>query len=265
MLSVGAAACDAQGESSDAPTQTEAKGEAEGMEGMSDEEHKEMEHKEMDHGSAGHGEDGSHGSGGHASGDHGSQHNNAAALTPALLTSSDLPAYYAKGAGHHQVDTDAAAPKVGQACAPIAELIGTHPSVRQTEHPQASVTFTNGHFGQQVSETIIDYGNTAAARQARERLERATRDCDRYVQSTSPIGANDYTVQPAIPGWKGPEGTSLRLKAVGSDFDMGLTWDVWVTRSGSQLAAVALRSALGGDNADLPPAVDAAMAALDQT
>jgi hypothetical protein len=244
-LTLGLAACDVQQESESA-TQTgaEVDGEGDAMEGMSrgDEE-------------------------GQGSGDHASMQTSLD-LTATLLTRKDLPSYpsfYAKGVGHHQTDRDAAAPKVGPACAPVAELIGTHPSVHQTRHPQAAVTFTNGHFGQQVSETIIDYGDTSSAQQARDRFERAGRECGRYVQSTSPIGANVYTVKSEVPRWNGPEGSTLRLEAVGSDFKNGLNWDVWVTRSDSRLVAVALRSALGGSNDDLRPAVVAARAAFDQS
>ena len=222
-------------------------------------------HERGDHGgggdhAGGHNDESGHGSG-HASG-HGASHD-AAALDPALVGVADLPAGYRKGAGHLHTPSTAAAPDLGPGCAAIGELIGTAPSVQQREHPQASATFTKGHFGPQVTETLIDYGDEASAAEALSRVERSSEECDRYVQSTSPVGANAYTVRSSVPGWSGPEGTTLRLTAVSSDFE-GLHWDIWVTRADSLLAAVTLRSVAGGSNEDLAPSINAARAALER-
>lgn len=197
----------------------------------------------------GHGDSGTHGA-------HGE-------LASVLVTSADLPAGYRQGAGHHDTSgARLAPPRTSADCAPIAEVIGTHPSVLQTEHPQATVSFSKGHFGPQVTETVIDVGDPVSAAAAVERVRTAGVECRRYVQSTSSIGANDYTVTP----WDGLEteadGVTLRLHAVGADFKAGINWDVWVTAVDSQLVAVTFRSALGGGNADLTAAVAAAMGQL---
>jgi len=239
MVSMGVAACDTQQASGPAAHGEASHGDA--TAGMSD------------------GDDEGHGSGGHHGGGH-----SATSLTPALVASADLPTGYRRGAGHVHGDPGAAAPRLDQTCAPIAELIGTHPSVRQSEHPQATAIFSKSHFGPLLAETIIDYGASSSARQAQARIERASQDCGRYVQSTSAIGANVYDVQPQVPDWSGPEGSTLRLSAVGSDFE-GLNWDVWVTRADTRLVAVSLRSVAGGSNEDLAPAIVAARAALEES
>ena len=213
---------------------------------------------EMSHGDGheqGQGPDGRHSTRHHAG---------SAALAADLVSAADLPEGYTAGAAHHQASSDDAAPTVDPACTPIAELIGTHPSVRQDRHPQASVSFTKSHFGPELSETIIDYGADAAAAEALERVVRASKACDRYVQSTAPTGANTYTVAPAEALQDGPNDTAIRLEAVGSDFD-GLYWDIWVTQSGSKLVAVAFRSVPGGDNDDLAAAIPAAQSLLGQS
>ena len=186
------------------------------------------------------------------------------ALPAALLTAADLPDGYRSGAGHHQDGAATAAPNDDPACAPIGELIGTHPSVLRTDLPQVSVSFTKSHFGPEVTETIIDYGDQASARSALTRFQRSGTRCGRHTQSTSPIGANIYTVHPGQPVKGAPGGRTVRLTAVGADFD-GLNWDVWATRVGSRLVAVSLRSAVGGDNDDLAPAVSAALAKLERS
>lgn len=188
-----------------------------------------------------------------------------AVLAADLLSAADIPEGYAAGTAHHQVSaSDAGPPKVDPACAPIAELIGTHPSVRQHQHPQASVTFTKSHFGPELSETIVDYGAEAAAAEAFERVVRSSKACDRYIQSTAPTGANIYTVAPTEPLQRGPRAAAMRLDAVGGDFN-GLHWDIWLTQSAGTLVAVAFRSVPGGDNDDLAAAIPAAMSALKQS
>ena len=180
-------------------------------------------------------------------------------LSAALITAADLPDGYRRGAGHHHADpASLATPQVPAGCLPIAQLIGTHPSVLQSEHPQARISFSKGHYGPQFTQTVIDLGGVDAASVAFERVRSASESCDRYVQSTSPTGAQTYTVEPGEPLQVGQAGVSLRLDAVGSDFD-GLYWDLWVSRSRGRLVAVAHRSALGGDNDDLVPAVTGAI------
>jgi hypothetical protein len=247
VLSIGATACEAQQEPADPAAQGD-ESQDDAMEGMS------------------HGDDEDHGSSGQHGGQHDGQHDehDSVSLSRDLVAPADLPTGYRTGAAHLHADPGAAAPKVDQACAPIAELIGTHPSVHQTKHPQATATFSKGHFGPLVTETVIDYGATSSAQEAQDRVERSGQECGRYVQSTSPIGANIYDVQSQVPDWTGPEGSTIRLSAVGSDFD-GLHWDVWVTRSDSRLVAVSLRSVAGGSNEDLAPAIAAARAAIEES
>ncbi|MDQ3615034.1 MAG: hypothetical protein M3393_00070 [Actinomycetota bacterium] len=256
VLGLALTACAGQGTSESPSKESDTSGSTHDMEGMTEEEHEAQTSEDdaadddaasgqQDHGS--HGEQGA----GHSS----------AAVTADLVRGGDLPQGYRKGAGHLHSDPDAAAPTVAKSCAPIAELIGTHPSVHQSKYPQAAATFTKSHFGPQVTEAIIDYGDASSAGQALDRVERAGQNCGRYVQSTSPIGANTYTVQSSVPGWTGPDGTTLRLTAMGSDFK-ALNWDVWATRAGNRLVAVSLRSVAGGSNVDLAPAIEAARAAL---
>lgn len=259
VLGLALTACAGQGTSESPSQESDTSGPTHDMEGMTEEEH-EAHASEDDaadddaaSGQQDHGSHGEHGAG-----------QSSAAVTADLVRGGDLPQGYRKGAGHLHSDPDAAAPTVSESCAPIAELIGTHPSVRQTEYPQAAATFTKGHFGPQLTEVIIDYGDASSAGQALDRVERAGQNCGRYVQSTSPIGANTYTVKSSVPGWTGPDGTTLRLTATGSDFK-ALNWDVWVTRAGNRLVAVSLRSVAGGSNVDLAPAIDAARAALSES
>ena len=61
----------------------------------------------------------------------------------------------------------------------------------------------------------------------------------------------------------GAGGVVVRLTALGADFP-GLTWDIWADRVGGRLVAVSLRSAPGGSNEDLAPAVEAARSRLAQ-
>ena len=77
-------------------------------------------------------------------------------------------------------------------------------------------------------------------------------------QAVAAHQARHYGIEPGEPLQVGQAGVSLRLDAVGSDFD-GLYWDLWVSRSRGRLVAVAHRSALGGDNDDLVPAVTGAI------
>ena len=184
-------------------------------------------------------------------------------LASVLVTSADLPAGYRQGAGHHHATgARLAPPRTSAACAPIAELIGTHPSVLQTEHPQATVSFSKGHYGPQVTETVIDVGDPVSAAAALERVRTAGVECRRYEQSTSSIGANVYAVTDGDELRAGDDSATLRLHAVGADFKAGINWDVWATAVDSQLVAVTFRSALGGGNADLTAAVNAAMGRL---
>ncbi len=184
-------------------------------------------------------------------------------LASVLVTRDDLPAGYRQGAGHHHASgARLAPPRTSAACAPIAEVIGTHPSVLQTEHPQATVSFSKGHYGPQVTETVIDVGDPVSASAAVERIRTAGVECRRYVQSTSSIGANVYAVADGEGLRVGGDSVTLRLHAVGADFKAGINWDLWVAQDGDRLVAVTLRSALGGDNADLTAAVDAAMGRL---
>ncbi|MGH3359047.1 MAG: hypothetical protein ACRDO7_09610 [Nocardioidaceae bacterium] len=186
-------------------------------------------------------------------------HETSTQLRGVLLREDDLPDGYRQGDAHHQATPGApSAPRLDSACAPLGELVGTHPSVRQDQHPEASVSFSKGHFGPQITETVIDYGEAGAAVAALADVRRAGADCDRYLQSTSPIGANRYAVGPATGIADVTGGTALRLDALGSDFD-GIYWDVWATASEGRLVAVSFRSARGGDNDDLTGAVEAAM------
>ena len=133
--------------------------------------------------------------------------------------------------------------------------------MHQTQHPELSTSFSKSHFGPQLAQKVIDYGGFAPASEALERVRRAGESCERYVQSTSPIGANSYLVRPLeAPRGAGP-GTYLRLEAVGRDFQ-GIHWDLWVHDCDKLLTAVSFRSARGGDNADLWPAIDAVMQKL---
>lgn len=185
-----------------------------------------------------------------------------------LVATADLPPGYHAG-GHHDTTAGGAAPPVPDACAPIGELLGSHPTVRQHAHPQASVSFSKSHFGPQVSETIIDYNDPAVAAAALSAVQEASRACGRYVQSRSPVGANTYTVSPTPgahrhhPGHHGHDSIALRLAAVGAQFDQ-LFWDVWVTRADDRLVAVGFRSVPSGDNSDWHAAIAAAQAALDR-
>ena len=207
----------------------------------------------------GEGHEGHSGHEGHEGHDHG--HSSPADLTAMLITEADLPEGYRAG-GHHHTEDVARRPALAPSCRPIAELIGSHPSVRQTVHSQAQRSFSKSHLGPQLSETIIDYGENADAEAAVERLDRASQRCDRYVQSASRIGANVYTVGPGRELTGHPGGQAVRLDAVGADF-RGISWDVWWVQYGGRVLAVSLRTAPGGDDDDLTVAVDAALAAME--
>lgn len=180
-------------------------------------------------------------------------------LPATLLTVPDLPEGYR--AGHQHGVTSPSAPRNASACRPLGELVGTHPSLLQTKHPQVSTSFSKSHFGPEVTQTVIDYGTAPAAQAAYTRFRDARTDCARYTQSTSPIGANRYRLTPGpdVPGVT--RGSTVRLDAVGRQFD-GITWDVWVAPIGTRLVAVGFRSAKGGDNDDWAPAVRAALERL---
>lgn len=184
-------------------------------------------------------------------------------LSGLLLAESDLPKEYTAGGGHHHdAGASEAAPQLEEACSPIAELIGTHPSVQQTNHPQASVSFSKSHFGPVVTQTIVDYGSQESATEALARFRGSGESCDRYLQSTSPIGANAYEVEPGQGVGDVERGTFVRLAAVGADFD-DLYWDVWAVQSGDQLLALSFRSVPGGGNQELATVIDAAMSKAD--
>lgn len=221
--------------------------------------------------SAGHGESGHHPDSdeqghhehghehGHESGHHGGHHAGGD-LTSNLLRASNLPDGYSSGGHHHaQPAAQLAAPPVPEECAPIAELIGQHPSVRQTRYPQVGVSFSKSHFGPELSQTIIDVGGFEEAAAARERVATAVQECDRYVQSTSSRGATTYRVTDLrTPADAEEGGVYFRLDALGSDFT-GISWDIWAHDCEGTLMAVAFRSAKGGDNDDFWAATHAAM------
>ena len=94
---------------------------------------------------------------------------------------------------------------------------------------------------------------------ALERLRAAAGMCPVYEQAASGPGARRYAVAPFTPPGPVPDGVGVRLTALGRDF-RGITWDLWATRQGGLLVAVAVRSALGGSTEDLAPAVRAALA-----
>lgn len=188
-------------------------------------------------------------------------HQGSAALSAVLVDAADLPDGYREGHAHAAPTADAA-PDVDAACAPIAELIGQHPDVRQDVHPQARTSFSKSHFGPEISETVIDYGSESAATEALDALRQAGEECDRYVQSLAPVGINSYAVEPGnVPPGDG-EAVSLRLDAVGSDFD-GLYMDLWATRVDDRVVAVGFLNARNGTNDDLHAAIPAVMSALD--
>lgn len=184
------------------------------------------------------------------------------AIAPALVTEAELPDGYREDAAHHMTMSEDGAPQVPASCAPIAQIIGAFPSIRQDEHPEATRSFGKGHYGPSITETIIDYGDKAAASKALSRLDAASENCDRYAQSSSPIGANRYTVKPSEN--EEQASTALRLNANGSDFRRGINWDIWAIQDGGRLVAVTFRSALGGDNDDLYEAFPAAISALGE-
>lgn len=187
-------------------------------------------------------------------------HQSPAELAAALVRAKDLPVGYRAGHAHHS-EQPTRAPKVSPACAPIAELIGAHHGVRQHEHPEARATLSKSHFGPTLGETIIDYGEPGVAARAIDRLDRAARACRTYVQSTAASGANRYRVLPGPEISERPGASTLRLDALGSDFD--IRWDVTWLQYGAQVVAVDFRSAPGGDNDDLGPAVDAAVTRIE--
>jgi hypothetical protein len=216
--------------------------------------HGDAEHHESPRGGAGAGHHGERGDDGHHTGGH-----HSGDFADSLLRAEDLPEGYTSG-GHHHVQPAArlAAPAVPEECAPIAELIGEHPSVRQTAHPQVGVAFSKSHFGPQLSQTIIDVGGFAEAAAARERVAAAVEECDRYVQSTSSTGATTYRVTSLPTPQDAEDGVYFRLEAVGSNFT-GISWDVWAHDCEGTLTAVAFRSAKNGDNDDFWAATHAAM------
>lgn len=214
-------------------------------------------HHESPHGDGHEDAQGHHGEGsedGHHTGGH-----HSGAAEDNLLRASDLPEGYTTGGHHHvQPAVQLAAPPVPEECAPIAELLGEHPSVRQTAHPQVGVAFSKSHFGPQLSQTIIDVGGFAEAAAARKRVATAVEECDRYVQSTSSIGATTYRVTELPTPADAEEGVYFRLDAIGDDFT-GISWDVWAHDCEGTLMAVAFRSAKNGDNEDFWAATHAAM------
>jgi hypothetical protein len=198
-----------------------------------------------------------HGSHGHVA--------SAAGLEPALLRAADLPRGFTPSAlhGSHGSETGGTPPQVSPACAPIATLIGTHPAVQQHRHPQVGASFTRSHFGPYIEQRVIDYGRSSAASRAARAVEEAGRDCGRYEQSRSQVGANTYTVRPFPAPHGGGDGVAVRLEAAGRQF-RGLNWDVWATQADGRLVSVAFRSVPGGDNDDWHAVVQAALAALNR-
>lgn len=223
----------------------------EGMEGMQD------EHRSEKAAGDGSGHEAGHGAG-HEAG-HGS-HLEPTALTAMLVHASDLPEGYTAGA-HHAAPTGSA-PSVGDACAPIADLIGTHPSV-ESAHPHAETSFSKSHFGPQVTETVLDLAEPEAASDAVSALAAAGTDCERYEQLGSGPGVTAYDVAPARLPDGISSGTTLRLDARGSDFT-GISWHLWADDVDGRLVAVSLRTAKGGNAEDLTPAISSAMSALDR-
>lgn len=220
-----------------------------------------------DHSDRGHASNGGHHSdGGHAarSDGHSEGHQTSDAdLEPFLLDLGDVVEGYLAGAHHQGVYTPTGPFTLAAECLPIAELIGTEPSVQQDEHPEARLGFTKSHFGPQLSETIIDYGDDAAASQAMERVESAIEECDLYRQSMLPVGATLYDVEPLRFVSVGDASTALHLDARGADF-RDVFWDLVVARSGSYVVAVGFRSAFGSTIGDLRQAVPAAVDKLDR-
>lgn len=203
----------------------------------------------------------------------------------ALLTSADLPSGYRAGHAHAVEVTGSA--QVAPGCAPLARLLRphldmhTHPdgdpagshgssagAMRMSSSDdghQASAAFSKGHFGPTITERVVDLGGYAAAERAVTEVARSAGTCRRYEHSSSSIGANRYAVRRLAAPGNAPAGHYLRLTAVGADFrgaSGGITWDVWVHDCEGMLVAVTFRSALGGDNVDFAPAVDAVMQRL---
>lgn len=184
-------------------------------------------------------------------------HADHAELSESLVRAGDLPAGYRSGAGHHHaVPAADAAPSVPAACLPLAQAIGTHSSVL-APHPQARVSFSKSHFGPEISEAVIDYGDAGEARAAAGDLANVADTCRTYEQAPTGPGAHRYSVSQAPLPAAVNDGSLVHLRAQGSDFE-GIGWDVWSTPVGSRLLVVALRTAKGGTSQDLAAAVAAA-------
>jgi hypothetical protein len=220
-------------------------------------EHAEHTEHEQDGSEAGHAQ-GHHEHGSEHGSGHDEGHGQHASGRAALVTAADLPVGYRAGHAHHVAD-EGAAPDDTTACEPLAGILRPHDDGQHEDHPTATATFAKSHFGPTITETVVDYAGTDAAAAALDDVITARGECDRYVQSRSPIGANTYEVQPLHAPSGSEPGLYLRLDALGSDFD-GIRWDVWVHDCGGKLVALSHRNARGGDNSDFWPAVKAAMA-----
>lgn len=194
----------------------------------------------------------------HSDDHHHGEHVSPAALRRTLLTANDLPDGYVAGAGHHHAVATGSAPPVPEECSPLAEVLGDHPAVQQTVHPQATASFSKSHFGPTVTEIVIDFGDREQAAAALARLERAARECTEYVQAVDAPGANAYRVlrETSVEGL--PDGARASLEASGADF-AGISWEIWASSVGSRLVGVSLRTARGGKPTDLPAVVLAAV------
>lgn len=180
-----------------------------------------------------------------------------------------MPAQYRKAGAHDHGAYPVFGPvELDPVCLPIAELIGTDPTVRQDEHPQARVTFTKSHFGPELSETVIDYGDEPAAVRQLRKIEMAVDQCVRYQQSTAKAGANIYRVGPLADLGRlrnlGDAVTAMRLDAIGPDFPK-VFWYVVVVRSDSRIAAIGFLTFIDSVTTDLRRAVPVAVAKLRRT
>lgn len=201
-----------------------------------------------------------------------------ATVDPAVLLGvRDLPEGYAAGHSHTTAPTGREPTRPG--CRPLARLLRETPPMTHEGHggheghsggheghgghkgndgTDVLLGFSKSHFGPTITQRVLSLNPDAAARRVAQ-VEGVAGRCPTYVQSTSRIGAGTYAVHPLAQRAGAPEGTYLRLDAVGRDF-RGIRWDVWVAVPGGGgdagvLQVLTFRSAKGGGDADFWDAV----------
>lgn len=181
----------------------------------------------------------------------------AEALRDVLLSATELPAGYAEVTGHaHASAGESSPPEMAASCEPLAHLLAGHGT---EEHPTARADFTKSHFGPELTQIVMDYGDERAATDALAAVEAAAADCPEYQKASSGPGANAFRVEALVFPSLGDGTVAMHLAALGSDFST-VSWDVTATRAGSRIVAVGFFTLTGAQVPDLEEASRAAVA-----